>query len=46
MCESPISNLLDPKISPIFDNIKKEERESLMNQGWEGGGGGGNMEHK
>ena len=33
MCESPISSLLDPKISPPFGNIKNEERGSVMNQG-------------
>ena len=33
MCESPISSLLDPKISPHFGNIKNEERGSPMNQG-------------
>ena len=32
MCESPIFSFLDPKISFLFGNIKKEERGSLMNQ--------------
>ena len=32
-------SLLDPTISPIFGNIKNEQRGSLRNQGWEGEGG-------
>ena len=42
--ESPISTLLNPKISPPFGNIKKKERGSPMNQGQ--GDGGGNTKHR
>ena len=38
--------ILDPKYLSPFGNIKKKRRGSRWNQGWEGGGGGGNMKQR